>query len=171
MVKLRALKTFSAGGAKLTMQGDTFDATQDRANEYIRLELAEQVDPNTQTQTNATGATVTTPTADATAQESQAPNNINTEFAEETAPNYAELRRGMATDNPEDTEFAEELGNVGEGTPGVRSDYTENELSEMNVKELKTIAKNNGVTGYSTMTKSELIFAIRAQQQGGNRNE
>jgi hypothetical protein len=160
MVKLRALKTFSAGGAKLTMQGDTFDATQDRANEYIRLELAEQIDPNTQTSVDATGATT------------QAPADMTTEFAEETTPNFAELRRGLAQDNPEDTEFAEELGNVGENTEGIRTDYTENELGEMNVKELRAIAKNNGVTGYSTMTKSELIFAIRAHQnQGGNRNE
>jgi hypothetical protein len=157
MVKLRALKTFSAGGAKLTMQGDTFDATQERANEYIRLELAEQIDPNTQTRVDATGTTT------------QAPTNTDTEFAEETTPNYRELRENTAINNPEDTEFAEENGNVGEGAQGARTDYTEEELANMNVKALRDIAKNNGVTGYSTMTKSELIFAIRAHQnQGGD---
>lgn len=142
MVKLRALKTFSAGGAKLTMQGDTFDAPQDRAQEYLNLNLAERVDAPTQTN----------PT--------QAPKTAPTEFAEE----FGALRANQAQNNPQDVEFAEDMGNVGEGTIGANTDYTEEELANMNVKALRDIAKNIGVTGYSTMTKSELIFAIRAQQ-------
>lgn len=141
MVKLRALKTFSAGGAKLTFQGKEFDAPQDRANEYLSLKLAEKVD---------------TPTASAT----QAPTTAPTEFAEENAPSMRELRAMQ-----QDTEFAQENGgNVGEATMGANTDYTEEELANMNVKALRDIAKNIGVSGYSTMTKSELIFAIRAQQ-------
>jgi hypothetical protein len=135
MVKLRALKTFSAGGAKLTMQGDTFDAPQDRAHEYLVLKLAEEVN----------------------AQPTQAPTTAPTEFAEEN--NFSAIRRAN-----QDTEFADELGNTGEATLGANTDYTEEELANMNVKALRDLAKNIGVTGYSTMTKSELIFAIRAQQ-------
>lgn len=135
MVKLRALKTFSAGGAKLTMQGDTFDAPQDRAHEYLVLKLAERVD--------------TQPT--------QAPKTAPTEFAEEQ--NFSAIRRAN-----QDAEFADEFGNAGEATLGATTDYTEEELANTNVKQLREIAKTNGVTGYSTMTKSELIFAIRAQQ-------
>jgi hypothetical protein len=36
--------------------------------------------------------------------------------------------------------------------------------------ELRKIAKNIGVTGYSTMSKSEIIFAIRGQQNINNSN-
>lgn len=46
--------------------------------------------------------------------------------------------------------------------------YTENELQEFNVTELKKIAKNIEVVGYSTMSKSELIFAIRAKKNTNN---
>lgn len=143
MVKLRALKTFSAGGAKLTPQGTIFDAPQDRAHEYLTLNLAERVDAN--------GATATA---------TQAPKTAPTEFATENTPDFSALRRGN-----QDAEFADELGNVGEATAGARTDYTEEELANMNVKALRDLAKNIGVTGYSTMTKSELIFSIRAQQQ------
>jgi hypothetical protein len=54
-----------------------------------------------------------------------------------------------------------------------RTDYNEEELKAMTMKELKEIAKNIGVQGYSTLTKMELIFAIRGQQninRGGLNN-
>lgn len=44
--------------------------------------------------------------------------------------------------------------------------YTEEELQEKNVTDLRKIAKNKGVSGYTRMSKSELIFAILASQQG-----
>jgi Rho termination factor, N-terminal domain len=43
-------------------------------------------------------------------------------------------------------------------------DLKEEELQEKTMKELKEIAKNIGVSSYSGLTKSELIFAIRGQQ-------
>ena len=46
----------------------------------------------------------------------------------------------------------------------VKTDYTEEELQEKNLTDLRKIAKTIGVTGYSSMTKSEVIFAIRAKQ-------
>jgi hypothetical protein len=46
--------------------------------------------------------------------------------------------------------------------------YNEEELLELNVSGLKKIAKDIGVVGYSTMSKSELIFAIRAKQNTTN---
>lgn len=49
-----------------------------------------------------------------------------------------------------------------------RTDYTEEELQSYNMTELRKIAKNIGVTGYSTMSKSEIIFAIRGQQNINN---
>jgi hypothetical protein len=42
--------------------------------------------------------------------------------------------------------------------------YIESELQEKNVTDLKKIAKNKGVSGYTKMSKSELIFAILAHQ-------
>lgn len=119
-MKLVAIKTFSAGGSKLTMQGETFSAPENRAKEYIRLGLAEE-----------------------DRGETQAPREMDAEFATEITPN-------LRADNPEDMPL---------------SDYTEEELLRMNMTELKKIAKNIGVTGYSTMSKGELVFAIRARQQ------
>jgi hypothetical protein len=45
-----------------------------------------------------------------------------------------------------------------------RTDYNEEELKAMTLKELKEIANNIGVTGYKSMTKAEIIFAIRGTQ-------
>ena len=107
-MKLRALKTFSAGGAQLTFQGEVFEASKAHAEEYLRLELAEVVE-------EGTAETVAEPT----------------------------------------TELEQAVG---------ASDYTEAELLEKNVTELKRIAKNIGVTGYTSMSKAEVVFAILAQQ-------
>jgi hypothetical protein len=46
--------------------------------------------------------------------------------------------------------------------------YTEEQLLEKNVSELKKIAKNKAVSGYTKLSKSELIFAILANQQNEN---
>jgi hypothetical protein len=50
-----------------------------------------------------------------------------------------------------------------------RTDYTEEELLAMTLKELKVIANNIGVSGYKSMTKAEIIFAIRGKQAINNR--
>lgn len=42
--------------------------------------------------------------------------------------------------------------------------YDEATLQEKTITELKKIAKNKSVKGYSNLSKSELIFAILAQQ-------
>ena len=47
----------------------------------------------------------------------------------------------------------------------VISDYTEEELNQKTITDLKKIAKNIGVTGYSSMSKAELVFAILAKQK------
>jgi hypothetical protein len=49
-------------------------------------------------------------------------------------------------------------------TPVAITDYTEEELKEKTLKELREIAKNIGVANVSKMTKSEMIFAIRSKQ-------
>ena len=46
----------------------------------------------------------------------------------------------------------------------VKTSYTDEELGEKNLTDLRKIAKTIGVTGYSSMTKSEVIFAIKAKQ-------
>jgi hypothetical protein len=38
-------------------------------------------------------------------------------------------------------------------------------LNQKTITDLKKIAKNIGVTGYSSFTKAELVFAILAKQQ------
>lgn len=114
-MKMRAKMTFSLGGANLTFQGEEFECADNRADEYIRLGLAEPVNQTYE---------------------------VN------------------PTDSP---------------TPDIaRTDYTEEELKAMTMKELKEIAKNIGVQNVSTFTKAELIFAIRGQQninRGGTTNE
>lgn len=106
-MEMRALKTFSSGGVKTVSQGETFTAPKERAEEYIRLELAEPIG----------GETTETPT-------------VSTEI------------------QPDE----------------VKTDYSEEELLAKNLTELRKIAKTIGVTGYSGLTKSELIFEIRAKQ-------
>jgi hypothetical protein len=107
-MKMKALKTFLPNGGKIVKQGEEFSTTDQKANEYERLGLAER-----------TGTTKTSNKTPQT-QETQAMETHET--------------------------------------------FTEKELKEKNVSELKQVAKDKGVTGYSSMTKSELIFAILASQ-------
>ena len=55
-MELKALKTFSRGGAELTRLGTTFNANDKHAEEYIRLKLAEP----TTTEDQATTANINT---------------------------------------------------------------------------------------------------------------
>lgn len=107
-MKLRALKTFSAGGAHLVFEGNEFEASKAHAEEYVRLGLAEALSDT-----------------------------------------------GEPTNTFQEPPITEDTA---------RTDYTEAELLEKNMTDLKKIAKNIGVTGYSQYTKSEIIFAILAQQ-------
>lgn len=111
-MELRALKTFSRGGAELTRLGTVFTANEKHAEEYIRLKLAEPINAEDQA---------------ATAQ-------INT--VGETAP---------APEQP-------------------KTDYTEEELNAKNLTDLRKIAKDIGVTGYTAMNKAEVVAAILSKQ-------
>jgi hypothetical protein len=106
-MELRALKTFSSGGVKTISQGDTFSADKVRAEELIRLKLAESVN--------------------------------------------GEMKEAATVD----TQIKPDE---------VKTDFTEEELLTKNLTELRKIAKTIGVNGVTGFTKSELIFAIRAQQ-------
>lgn len=109
---LRAIKTFSRGGAKLTRIGDVFDANEKHAEEYIRLNLAEPV-------------------------------------------------------NAADAAKTESLNRVGEAAPPpepIKYDYSEDELKGKNLTELRKIAKDIGVVGYTAMNKAEVITAIQTKQ-------
>jgi Rho termination factor, N-terminal domain len=72
------------------------------------------------------------------------------EYHETEAPKTIEGERSQVTDPTIET---------------AQTDYTEGELQEMTVLQLRGVAKNIGVTGYSNLSKSELIFAILAQQK------
>jgi hypothetical protein len=114
-MELKAIKTFSSGGASLTRIGTVFTANQKQAEEYIRLKLAE-------------------PT--------------NTKDQEETA----------------------HINTVGETAPPpepIRTDYNEDELNTKNLTELRKIAKDIGVTGYTSMNKADLVAAILTKQLEG----
>jgi len=109
-MKLEALQTFSSGGSALVRQGETFDTSESRADEYIRLGLAKKVGDQ-----DPVKPIVDSPPLDIP-----------------------------------------------------RTDYTESELMDMTLTKLKAIAKEQGITGYSTMSKSELAFAILAKQRVNN---
>jgi len=106
-MELRALKTFSSGGAKTVVQGQTFNVDKIKAEELIRLKLAESLNKEAEN-----------------------------------------IRTVDAVIQPDE----------------VKTDFTEEELKEKNLTELRKIAKTIGVTGVSGFTKSELIFAIKAKQ-------
>lgn len=111
-MELKALKTFSRGGASLTRLGTVFTANEKQAEEYIRLKLAE-------------------PT------------------------------------NAKDQEKTANLNTVGETAPPpepIKTDYNEDELNAKNLTELRKIAKDNGVTGYTSMNKADLVAAILTKQ-------
>lgn len=111
-MELKAIKTFSRGGAQLTRIGTVFEANEKHAEEYIRLKLAEPV-------------------------------------------------------NAEDQEKTAQINTVGETAPEPepsRTDYTEEELNAKNLTELRKIAKDNGVTGYTSMNKADLVAAILVKQ-------
>lgn len=79
------------------------------------------------------------------------------------------IRNGMASLYQE-SEAPSEINELrADGAPTEATNpqqiYTEEELQEKNVTDLRKIAKNKGVSGYTRMSKSELIFAILASQQ------
>ena len=111
-MELKALKTFSRGGASLTRIGTVFTANEKQAEEYIRLKLAEP--------TNATD------------QEKTANLNIVGETAQQPEP--------------------------------TQTDYINEELQSKTITELRKIAKDIGVTGYTSMNKADLIAAILTKQ-------
>ncbi|WP_257674338.1 Rho termination factor N-terminal domain-containing protein [Clostridium felsineum] len=51
-----------------------------------------------------------------------------------------------------------------EGVTTDNTKYTEEELNSMTVDQLKTIAKNKGITGYSSLNKADLISAILTKE-------
>lgn len=85
--------------------------------------------------------------------------------SEEDAEIY--IRNGLAsayqeTEAPTNLEETLVEGEEAEVTPTI---YREEDLNEKTITELRKIAKDKGVSGYSRMSKSELIFAIVASQQ------
>ena len=114
-MKLTALQSFSARGAKIIRQNEQFTANEADAEIYIRNGMATPYN------------------------ESEAPQTMS--VANDEAP----------TPDPTATVESEVL--------------TEENMQEKNVTDLRKIAKNKGVSGYTRMTKSELIFAILASQQ------
>jgi hypothetical protein len=44
--------------------------------------------------------------------------------------------------------------------------YTQEELQAMTVEQLKGIARDRGMTGYSSLLKADLIAAILTNQEG-----
>jgi hypothetical protein len=75
------------------------------------------------------------------------------------------IRNGLASALSE-TEAPSELTTDEEGiTQEFKAIYTEAELQEKTITDLRKIAKHKGVSGYSRMSKSELIFAILANQE------
>jgi hypothetical protein len=44
--------------------------------------------------------------------------------------------------------------------------YTQEELEAMTVEQLRNIARERGMTGYSSLLKADLIAAILADQEG-----
>lgn len=74
------------------------------------------------------------------------------------------IRLGLAKPTDE-KEAAKVEAASAPATDVAKSDYTEAELNEKTITELKKIAKNIGVTGYSSSTKAELVFAILAKQK------
>jgi ribosomal protein S18 len=111
-MELKAIKTFSSGGASLTRIGTIFKANEKQAEEYIRLKLAEPTNAKDQEKT------------------------ANLNIVGETAP------------QPEPAQ----------------TDYINEELQSKTITELRKIAKDNGVTGYTSMNKADLITAILTKQ-------
>jgi hypothetical protein len=88
----------------------------------------------------------------------------------ETNEKHAEeyIRLNLAEPvNAKDQEETAHINTVGETAPPpepTRTDYTEEELNAKNLTELRKIAKDNGVTGYTAMNKADLIAAILSKQ-------
>ena len=85
---------------------------------------------------------------------------------EKQAEEYIRLKLAEPT-NAKDQEETAHINTVGETAPPpepIRTDYTEEELNAKNLTELRKIAKDNGVTGYTSMNKADLIAAILTKQ-------
>ena len=104
---MKALKTFSSGGTLKVKQGETFTTSDNKAQEYMRLQLAEP---------------------------------MNGETPKEIKKQVEPIRSDLKT-------------------------YSEAELKDKTIPDLKKIAKELGVNGYSGMNKTDLIKAILQVQE------
>lgn len=82
-----------------------------------------------------------------------------TEVAEEPAAEVSE-ENGEETVEETDTETVEETDEQEEKTDAEMEEEIKEGLEELNVDELKRMAKKEKITGYSSMLKAELIEAL-----------
>ena len=98
----------------------------------------------------------------------QALTRIGTVFTanEKQAEEYIRLNLAEPTNAKDQAETAN-INTVGETAPPpepIRTDYIMDELQAKNLTELRKIAKDNGVTGYTSMNKADLSEAILKKQ-------
>lgn len=70
----------------------------------------------------------------------------------------------------EDQAATANINTVGETAPAPeapKTDYTEEELNAKNLTDLRKLAKDIGVTGYTAMNKAEVVAAILTKQLEG----
>lgn len=89
--------------------------------------------------------------------------------ADENTKDKNKEPKKTADEEPEETteEISEESAEeeVEDETPAEKDKYTKAELEDLYVKDLKEIAKDKDITGYSSMVKDDLIEAILKEQE------